>query len=368
MILKNGTMEEFIKNAEGKTVVALPVGFMFHWMLNLEQDYHLDKRISFTCDNDRKKHGKPTVTRYGKYDTHAVEDLKKLDPKKLVVIVVHEQFPAIVEQLDSMPELDEAECYVYPIMHALEHRHDEITYGTEQKIPKKIHYVWFGGSPLPTIAEQCIASWKKFCPDYEIIRWDEGNYDVDTSLYAREAYVLGEYHYVSDYARLDIIHRHGGIYFDIDVEAVKNFDPLLTFNGYCCYTNFGSTVTTGYGFGASAGYAMLKEFIDLYKNQSFVEFTLQHFNGPDCITSVLRGHGMKEDGSFQIIDDMAVLPRECLDPMGYWDLGGITKDTYSIHRWNCSLRDEAKRTFEAGKEAVGAMMRRMGVQVRSVEQ
>ena len=55
-------------------------------------------------------------------------------------------------------------------------------------IPKIIHYCWFGGNPLPELALRCIESWKKNCPDYEIRRWDESNFDLSYNDYVREAY------------------------------------------------------------------------------------------------------------------------------------------------------------------------------------
>ena len=55
-------------------------------------------------------------------------------------------------------------------------------------IPKVIHYCWFGGKPLPKDAEKYICSWKKYLPDYEVIRWDESNFDVNAIPYIKEAY------------------------------------------------------------------------------------------------------------------------------------------------------------------------------------
>lgn len=67
-------------------------------------------------------------------------------------------------------------------------------------IPKKIHYCWFGGKPLPELALRCIASWRKFFPDYEIIEWNEGNYDISKCSYVKEAYEAKKWAFVSDYA------------------------------------------------------------------------------------------------------------------------------------------------------------------------
>ena len=94
-------------------------------------------------------------------------------------------------------------------------------------IPKIIHYCWFGGAELPEKDRKCIESWKKFCPDYQIIEWNENNYDVTKNTYMYQAYQAKKWGFVPDYARLDIIYQHGGIYLDTDVELVKNLDSLL---------------------------------------------------------------------------------------------------------------------------------------------
>jgi mannosyltransferase OCH1-like enzyme len=95
-------------------------------------------------------------------------------------------------------------------------------------IPKKIHYCWFGGKELPDSAKKCIESWKTYFPDYEIKEWNESNYDVNKTIFTKEAYQIGKYAFVSDYARFDILYNYGGIYFDTDVEVIKPFADILT--------------------------------------------------------------------------------------------------------------------------------------------
>ena len=95
-------------------------------------------------------------------------------------------------------------------------------------IPKKIHYCWFGGAPKSKLAKKCIKSWKRKCPDYEIIEWNESNYDVTKIPFMKEAYDAKKWGFVPDYARLDIIYNNGGIYLDTDVEIVKSLDDLLS--------------------------------------------------------------------------------------------------------------------------------------------
>lgn len=95
-------------------------------------------------------------------------------------------------------------------------------------IPKKIHYCWFGGKPLPEAMKRNIESWKKFCPGYEIIRWDEGSYDINNSIpFVKQAYACKKFAFVSDYVRLEALYREGGIYMDTDVELVKPLDDFL---------------------------------------------------------------------------------------------------------------------------------------------
>lgn len=96
-------------------------------------------------------------------------------------------------------------------------------------IPKKIHYCWFGGKPLPEKMVRFIESWKKYCPDYEIIKWDESNYDIKNSIpFVQEAYACKKFAFVSDYARLDIMFHEGGIYMDTDIELIKPLDKFLS--------------------------------------------------------------------------------------------------------------------------------------------
>lgn len=94
-------------------------------------------------------------------------------------------------------------------------------------IPKKIHYCWFGGNELPQKAKKCIESWKRNCTDFEIIEWNEDNFDVYQNPYTTYTYENKKYAFLSDYARLLIIYREGGFYFDVDVEIVRPIDELV---------------------------------------------------------------------------------------------------------------------------------------------
>ena len=95
-------------------------------------------------------------------------------------------------------------------------------------IPKKIHYCWFGGGSKPAEVLNYIEGWKEVMPDFEIIEWNEDNFDVNMMQFTKEAYEKKKYAFVSDVARLWALSEEGGLYFDTDIEAVKSFSDLLT--------------------------------------------------------------------------------------------------------------------------------------------
>lgn len=104
-------------------------------------------------------------------------------------------------------------------------------------IPKIIHYCWIGGAPLPELSEKCIASWKKYMPSWQILRWDESNFDIAAApLYVQQAYEAKKYAFVSDYVRLWALEQYGGLYMDVDFEVFRPFDDLMdkypAFAGY----------------------------------------------------------------------------------------------------------------------------------------
>ena len=135
-------------------------------------------------------------------------------------------------------------------------------------IPRTIHYCWFGKTPLPKLAKRCIESWKKYCPDYEIICWDESRFDVNYNQFSHDAYKAGKWAFVSDVARLYIIYHYGGIYLDTDVELTGSLDAFLT-NQAFMGTEPDGLVATGLGFGAEKHLQVIREMLDEYSSLPF---------------------------------------------------------------------------------------------------
>lgn len=214
-------------------------------------------------------------------------------------------------------------------------------------IPKIIHYCWFGGGEIPDHDRKCIESWKRFCPDYEIIRWDESNYDVHKIRYMHEAYEAHKWGFVPDYARLDIVYEHGGVYLDTDVELIRNIDDLLENKAFMGFEQDGEAVSPGLGFGAEKHMPLLREIMDsIYSSRVFKLGPNEYDTTPSPIMNVefLERKGLKKNNQFQIIDGMAIYPSEYFCPIDYaTGIMTITEATFSIHHYHASwLEPEEK--------------------------
>ena len=200
-------------------------------------------------------------------------------------------------------------------------------------IPKKIHYCWFGGKSKPQKVLDCIASWRQLLPEYEIIEWNEKNFDISQNMYAREAYEAGKYAFVSDFARLKILYDEGGIYLDTDIEVVQNFDEFLRHGAFIWfeYDRFLATCLIG----AESQHPMIWDFLRLYENISF-----QKKSKNDYTTNVARIANFltanfpefQPNNSFQILNHhFAIYPQEIFSPIDDFGKTYRTDKTVTIH-------------------------------------
>ncbi len=207
-------------------------------------------------------------------------------------------------------------------------------------IPKVIHYCWFGGNPKPTLFHRCYRSWKKFCPDYQIIEWNESNYPLqDAPLYVRQAYEAKKWAFVTDYVRLQVVYENGGIYLDTDVELVQPLEKFLRHRAYFGLEE-GEHINTGLGFGAEQGVQILRRMMEDYQEIPFIrpDSTFDETPCPVRNTAAFLEKGLKQDDSMQVLDgDVLILPSEFLCPKD-WKSGRvkITEKTHSIHHCSAS--------------------------------
>lgn len=214
-------------------------------------------------------------------------------------------------------------------------------------IPKIIHYCWFGGNPLPKSAKKCINTWRKLCPDYEIIEWNETNIDVFATQYVKEAYQAKKYAFVSDYARLYALYTYGGIYLDTDVEVLKSFDDLLENDGLFGFEEKNFVATS---FMATCPKnALIKEFLDTYSNRIFKnsDGTVDTTTNVDVLTKMLYSKGLILDNKKQEIDGNLIFPKEYFSPYDYIkSINNSTKNSYCIHWYDVSWLPLNKRIIK----------------------
>lgn len=206
-------------------------------------------------------------------------------------------------------------------------------------IPKIIHYCWFGGNPLPESAQKCIDSWKKHFPDYEIKEWNESNFDVNIIPYTKDAYEAKKYAFVSDYARFWILEREGGLYFDTDVEVIKDMTPIIESGSYMGCELQDGTVNPGLGLAAEPHMPVYQQILDNYTRMSFFnpDGTRSNYSMIPMITEMFRAQGLHEATSIQDIMGLKIYPVEYFNPLD--SLTGRLKktpNTYSIHWYTAS--------------------------------
>lgn len=204
-------------------------------------------------------------------------------------------------------------------------------------IPKKIHYCWFGENEKPEKAKKCIESWRKYCPDYEIIEWNEANFDVNQNGYTRMCIEEKKYAFLSDYARLVIIEEHGGVYFDTDVEVLRSIDDLLKHEAFFGFEN-DEYINTGVGFGAVAHHKSVETLKKAY--DSYLSGTKGTVTCPTLNTEALASAGLVKNGKHQNVLGAEIYPVEYFNP--YDDTTGRmrkTKNTYSVHWYAKSWLD-----------------------------
>lgn len=211
-------------------------------------------------------------------------------------------------------------------------------------IPKKIHYCWFGGNPLNEMGVKCLESWKKFFPDYEIIEWNESNFDVHCCKYVEEAYEAKKWAFVSDYARFKILYEHGGVYFDTDVEVIKSFDDILEKGSFMGSEMKYPYINPGLGLAVEPGHPFIKELIDDYHHSSFkkVDGSLDLTTIVDRTTDFLKKHGLEDKNEIQTVAGITIYPDDYFCPI---EVSShrlvITENTRSIHHFSASWVDKS---------------------------
>ena len=280
------------------------------------------------------------------------EYLEKTDLHKTVILVVSSYFAAIIDQLGKMVLPKELPCYIAPVMHIthpISCKPWQPNLDARLQIPKLIHYCWFGRQPLSEHAKKCIETWHMHCPGYEIREWNEDNYDISQNEYMQEAYESGCYGYVPDYARIDLLYRYGGFYFDVDVRLIQGLDDLRRLRGFTSFEEY-PTINFGGGSGAIAGLSILQEVLDFRKHIHFLDGH-GHKNRTSCgfyESLPLIKRGLQLDGTLQEIDGMTIFPSGYFHPKStITGQTNCTVQTIACHDFSWSWVSEARAQEQA---------------------
>ena len=308
----------------------------------------LDK-VLFCVDRNKKLHGTKICLGNKKVSILPVESLDNVNTKNTILLITNLRYDEVLSDPLNKKYFQEKSYYCFTHLHGmiLEDKAmkkkipEDFCLTNKPIIPKTIHYCWFGHSPLPDQYKKWIETWYKYSPDYEIKEWNEDNYDITKNHYMYEAYQNQKWGFVPDYARLDIIYEHGGIYLDTDVELVQGLDDLLYQKGFCGFERE-NCVAFGLGFGAIKGLAIIKEMRDAYNEISFVKSdgSLNLKASPEYSTDILLKKGLVLNGEYQIVDGLTIFPEKMFSgKCPYTRRIRLLPYTKSIHQYEASWAD-----------------------------
>lgn len=351
MILKTGTFygmaQDIIKT--NSMIVVFGTGVIGSAIIpELLKEYNLYDRVIFYIDNDKSKWN-ATIQICGR-------EIQILPPDSLVplhqnitVLVAISRFFGALKQLNQMETTKSFSCYIIPCL-CLQNFHVVGKKDIENKsinplIPKKIHYMWLGGTKIPLQLQRCIDSWKRYCPDYDIIRWDESNYDVHKNRFVAQAYDLKKFGFVPDYARIELLYEHGGIYLDTDVELQRNLDDLLYQEAFCSVEKW-QVLNFGGCSGAVKGHKSLIPFLDSWSKRSLIreDGTIDNTSSGLIDTEIAIKAGYKINGMIQNIMGMNIYTYDFFHPYDY--MSGkleMSENTFSVHKFYGGWVDEAAK-------------------------
>lgn len=351
MRLCNCDIYQLKKISEKERLICFGAGKEFFDFFEDFESLYLERNVYAIVDNNVQKIGTNIDIKGISIPVIGIESL--LHIRNIVLLISCADIEGIVKQLEDYEELKQVRCMAVHFVRSETNKTYERKYNCPNcfritdtpRIPKKIHYCWFGRKEIPEANRVWMKSWKKYCPDYEIIRWDESNYNISKNRYMYEAYQNNKWGFVSDYARLDIIYHYGGIYLDTDVEIIKSWEELRYQEAFMgMETNF--RINLGLGFGSVPNYRLWHEVLKLYDDFSFEkeDGTWNQLPCPQLQNEVYRRNGFINNGKYQRLGTAIIYPPAVLSPKDlYTGEVSLTTHTYSIHHYDGSWIDDKQK-------------------------
>lgn len=341
------TFENFHYIANKKRIIAFAATDFLKVISMNYKDLCLNKYIQFVVDNDKQKQGGTVCINSVDKKIMPPEELYLHNSSEIAILIATDAFAdEIYEQLESMMPSQNTEVFFLSLL--ISKRVDDtmnnptIQLGAgEEKIPKIIHYFWFSKEEKPESVKTCIESWRQFCSDYELIEWNADTFDVTCNDFAYEAFRQRKWAYVSDYARLAVVYKHGGIYLDSDVRLLKGMDSLLHndfFIGYGPIRDVEAAV-----FGAKRGCDILAQMLEIYQDRTFnlcESMALENVQ-PMLLARFLETQGFVIDGKYLQRNGVTIYPRDLFSAKNWFTYEYEMTDTaIGIHEcaggWNGS--------------------------------
>lgn len=358
MKLVNMDIYQLIDRLKEKKLACFGAGRMLRNFSDYFRRLDFVQNIDLIIDNDPDKHN-TMITIYGR-------EIGIISPEEFcsgypvedyIILVMPDDGISILGQLQQIGRLEGVECCMAVFVMGKTNELDEenrrypvnLRIYDKQKIPKVIHYCWFGGKEIPEQNRKWIDGWRKHCPDYKLVEWNESNYDITRNAYMHEAYRAKKWGFVSDYVELDVIYRYGGIYLDTDVEVIKNLDELLYQDAFAGVDG-SRNVSLGLGFGAVEKFPLIKALLEEYDGRSFgfPDKTMDFTPAPTLQIPFFNRLGYVNNGEYQRIENLSIYPEKVLSgKCNYTGAIKPTKDTFLVHHYDGSwAADERKARIQ----------------------
>ena len=206
-------------------------------------------------------------------------------------------------------------------------------------IPKKLHFIWIGNEKMRP--DNCIDSWRKLHPDYEITVWGNEAYNEHRWMNAKHIKQMAEQELcgVADMMRYEILFNYGGIALDADSYCIRRIDDwILEPNDFSCWENEHcrpGLIATG-AIGATPGSELMMQIIkEILFEETVTNDMAWKTVGPLRLTSVWK----KYNYPLTIYPSHYFIP-EHFSGLNYFGKGPV----YCRQLWGSTRKDYDKVT------------------------
>ena len=340
MVIRKLTIDKLMEMSGKRNIIAYAAGMVAYHIQDIIKKYKIADDILFFVDSDNQKIGKNIAIGGKKYEIYDISKLYDSRYENCSIMITCENAYDVFQSLNNDCNIVVEDVFFYEdlndelIESAIRLDAYKIDDKNNARIPRKIHYCWFGKGEMPIEQKLYIEDWKKKLYMYDFYLWNEDNYDINQCTYIKEAYESGFYAYVSDYVRMDVVYKYGGFYFDTDVEMIGDIEALRKYDAFFTYGKWPS-VASGAGFGAVVGNEIIKEMRD--NPRSYINFVDENgsYNKKTNIyyeTPVMKNIGFVMDFSTQIINNICLLSPKYFPPSNYLKKHEIPREAIALHK------------------------------------